>query len=354
MGFRLFRRMKIAPGVTLNLSKSGLSTSFGPRGAKFTVGSRGTRQTVGLPGTGMYYTTAQGAGGRESSSRTSRSKNSRAQTPAPPVAEPDPAARLDLGFFQRLTTPENEKAFIEGCKELINNEPEKALGHFNASQGLADAAFMGGIIAFKFERFTEAAERLNEALSMQNQLGKLLDKYGLVAGANIAITDEITAFAGADRRGTLLALTEVYQQMERPDYALQCVYRLRKLEPDDLLIALSLVELYFDTGKTNKNQLKAIVNLTQDIENESAIHAALLLYQGKAMMMLGLPDAAREVLTKALRRKKDRPPELLLALRYERALVYAELGKKRQSRKDLERIYAEDPGYEDVAERLGL
>ena len=54
--FRLFRRIKIAPGVTVNVSKSGLSTSFGPRGAKVTIGKRGIRKTVGLPGTGMYYT----------------------------------------------------------------------------------------------------------------------------------------------------------------------------------------------------------------------------------------------------------------------------------------------------------
>ena len=32
--FRLFRRIKIAPGVTINLSKSGLSTSLGPKGAR--------------------------------------------------------------------------------------------------------------------------------------------------------------------------------------------------------------------------------------------------------------------------------------------------------------------------------
>lgn len=54
--FRLFRRIKIAPGVTINVSKSGLSTSFGPKGAKITVGKRGIRKTVGIPGTGMYYT----------------------------------------------------------------------------------------------------------------------------------------------------------------------------------------------------------------------------------------------------------------------------------------------------------
>jgi uncharacterized protein DUF4236 len=64
MGFNFSKRIKIAPGVTLNLSKSGVSTSIGPRGAKLTLGSRrGTRATVGLPGTGLSYTSILKRGG---------------------------------------------------------------------------------------------------------------------------------------------------------------------------------------------------------------------------------------------------------------------------------------------------
>ena len=53
---RLWRRVRIAPGVTINLSKSGASVSVGPRGVKVTVGRRGVRQTIGIPGTGFYAT----------------------------------------------------------------------------------------------------------------------------------------------------------------------------------------------------------------------------------------------------------------------------------------------------------
>lgn len=53
---RLWRRVRIAPGVTINLTKSGPSVSVGPRGAKMTFGSRGVRQTLGIPGTGIYAT----------------------------------------------------------------------------------------------------------------------------------------------------------------------------------------------------------------------------------------------------------------------------------------------------------
>jgi len=46
--------------------------------------------------------------------------------------------------------------------------------------------------------------------------------------------------------------------------------------------------------------------------------------------------------------------ELLRALRYERALVYEDLGKPRRARSELEKLYAEDLDYEDVAARLGV
>jgi hypothetical protein len=57
MGFFRFRRsFRVVPGVRLNLSKTGVSTSVGRRGLWFTLGPRGTRSTVGLPGTGVSYT----------------------------------------------------------------------------------------------------------------------------------------------------------------------------------------------------------------------------------------------------------------------------------------------------------
>lgn len=64
MGFRFHRRIKLFSGVRLNLSRSGISTSIGTRGAWFTFGKRGTRATVGLPGTGLSYTHVTPRGSR--------------------------------------------------------------------------------------------------------------------------------------------------------------------------------------------------------------------------------------------------------------------------------------------------
>ena len=55
MGFRFRRSFRLAPGIRINLSKSGSSLSLGRRGATLNFSKRGTRATVGLPGTGLSY-----------------------------------------------------------------------------------------------------------------------------------------------------------------------------------------------------------------------------------------------------------------------------------------------------------
>lgn len=72
MGFRFQKRLKIMPGVTLNLSKSGVSTSVGTKGARATFGHGKTRTTLGIPGSGLSHTEV----------RTNRRRNTAPTTPA--------------------------------------------------------------------------------------------------------------------------------------------------------------------------------------------------------------------------------------------------------------------------------
>jgi hypothetical protein len=62
MGFRFQRRLTLFPGVRLNFSRSGISTSIGPRGASVTFGQRGATLNLGIPGTGMSYRQRLGGG----------------------------------------------------------------------------------------------------------------------------------------------------------------------------------------------------------------------------------------------------------------------------------------------------
>ena len=54
MAWNFRKRIKIAPGIHLNLSKGGISTSIGPKGAKISIGKKGTYLNTSIPGTGLY------------------------------------------------------------------------------------------------------------------------------------------------------------------------------------------------------------------------------------------------------------------------------------------------------------
>jgi hypothetical protein len=56
MGYFRFRKtIGILPGVRVNLSKTGVSTSVGGHGATVNVGHGKRTVTLGIPGTGLSY-----------------------------------------------------------------------------------------------------------------------------------------------------------------------------------------------------------------------------------------------------------------------------------------------------------
>jgi hypothetical protein len=58
MGYFRFRKtFSILPGVRINLSKTGVSTSLGGHGATLNVGHGKENVTLGVPGTGLSYRT---------------------------------------------------------------------------------------------------------------------------------------------------------------------------------------------------------------------------------------------------------------------------------------------------------
>jgi tetratricopeptide (TPR) repeat protein len=336
MSFRFWRRIRIAPGVTLNLSKSTASLSFGPRGAKYTISPRGNRVTAGLPGTGLFYTVHE--------PRRASPAN------APRVAQRD---RLSLGFFQRLFTPADERALVDGLKVLNAGDEATALVEFEKAADLPDAAWMAGMLLLKREEFRAARRHLDAALGGLDQLSGLLEKYRINAQVTFPVTPEVDAHARPCERGIRLALVEIAQFEGDHAQAMRHVERLLVIAPEDPVVRLTFAELALD-GDADRTVLERIVTLTAGTTNETSVETAIMLYRGRALARLGLADAAIDVFRLALRRRKDRADTLLRQLRYERAVLYDQVGRKAQARRELERVYAEDPGFEDVRERLGL
>jgi Protein of unknown function (DUF4236) len=55
MGFRFRRRIKIIPGLWLNVSKRGMSTSVGGKGLTVNLKGDRVKTTASLPGSGLSY-----------------------------------------------------------------------------------------------------------------------------------------------------------------------------------------------------------------------------------------------------------------------------------------------------------
>lgn len=54
MGWSFRKKVTIAPGIRLNLSKSGVSTTIGPRSASINIGKKGVYGNISIPGIGIY------------------------------------------------------------------------------------------------------------------------------------------------------------------------------------------------------------------------------------------------------------------------------------------------------------
>jgi hypothetical protein len=56
MGFRFRKSVKVLPGVRLNVTNKGVSTSVGVKGSRLTIGKKGMTSTTSIPGSGISHT----------------------------------------------------------------------------------------------------------------------------------------------------------------------------------------------------------------------------------------------------------------------------------------------------------
>ena len=258
---------------------------------------------------------------------------------------------LNPGFFQRLMTPEIERDFIDGLRAMNENRIDDALATLENSADLPDSAWTAGMLRLKQEDFAAARRHLERALRDLPALGALYGNYDICARISIPVTAEVLAHVCPDEHGTLLALAEVEQFEGRPAEAIAYLDRLLELEPNDPVALASLAELALDNPGEH-SLMERVVKLTAGVPNETPVDTAILYYRAKALSALGLPDAAIKVLTLANRRRKNRPAALMRQIRYDRACLYEQTGRRAQARREFEKLYADDPEFEDVAQRL--
>jgi tetratricopeptide (TPR) repeat protein len=328
MGFRMRKSMKVAPGVRLSVSKRGVGASVGAGGARYSAHSSGRRTVSARSGVGgVYYQKSVGGG---------RAKGGQARSPSAGAQPVAPATPKKPGLF----APKGEKQLYKAVKAQ-DVEAMKRVGAEHPDFRLSSYSIAGLMILESDP--TEAERLLDEAFATGTDpaADKFVSTY-LFTRVELPIAQGVSAELPINRDAVGLALGELKQGVGNLEGAIEVV---EQLEPTTYA-AVSLAELYAQTGRWDD-----VIELTEGLKNEDDAAALLWIFRGQAFREQGFHEAAHEALKEALR-SRSRAPEIRHHALAERAQNYLVEGKKSQARKDLERILAEDSGYEGVREQL--
>jgi tetratricopeptide (TPR) repeat protein len=348
MSLRFRRSVKIAPGIKLNLTKTGWGVTAGPRGAHYSVHSSGrVTRSVGLPGTGLYYQS------RTSPHRATVGRSQPAHSVVPVAAVQPTSLVPKPGIFASAA----ERAYHRGVLAYFAGDQPSALTAFEQTlatePNVTSAHLFAGVALFALGDRPRAATHLEAVVSSPTPLPDRLELKYLPSSMfdirlSVKITEAITAQAPASELGASLMLAEVYQAAGKLEEAIGVMTQVHEAIPDPL-VRLSLCDLLFADSDYG-----GIVEIAAGVTNDSDVAVETLHIKAAAQISMGQFAGAMETFRDALAKTSGRDPALLMAVRYDRALAYERIGQAAKSRADLERIYGTDPSYEDVAARLGV
>jgi len=330
VGFVARKSFKVMPGVRMTVSKSGLSTSAGVRGARVSVNSKGqVRRTVGVPGTGVYHTKRIVSGARNGASpRQPQGRPATSPAPVPAAVKPG------------LMAPKWEKALYKAIQA----------GRFQDLAGIAQAhpvaapliAALDGLTAMSNGDNARALGALRYAWAQPGRVEEhpFVRAYLPTSHVTINIAEGVSATLPISRDATGLALVELEQDAGNLEAAITTA---EQLEPS-ALAAVSLCELYLEVGRHGD-----VVAITNQLTNDDDPTCLLLAFRGAAFREQGMATAAREAFKTALK-SKSRDAAIRHFALVERAKSYAAEGKNAMARKDLERVLAEDANHPGVRE----
>ncbi len=350
MSLRFRRSVRIAPGVKLNFTKTGLGLTAGTRGAHYSVNTSGAiTRSVGIPGTGLYYQDRH-SGARPGTARSRPAARRTATVPTAPAVSPE-ALVPKPGLLASGT----ERAYHRGVLAYFAGDRAETLAAFEEvlahDPSVTSAHVFAGVAASNLEDSRRAAAHLEAVIASATGLPDKLQAQYLPdsifsIGLAVRITESITGRVPISELAAALMLVEVYQEQGRLEEAIGVVHQVHEALPSPL-VRLSLCDLLLAD-----RDYAGVVETAAGVTNESDVELEIVHIRAAAQVALDQRTGALDSFKAALARTAGRDPGLLLAVRYDRALALERFGQHAKSRADLERIYAVDPGYEDVAARL--
>ena len=340
MSVRFRRRLKIAPGISLNFNKNSVGLSLGVRGAHYTMNSNGRRTiSAGIPGTGLSSVETLSAG-----TRTRRSTASQESVTPQRSGPPSPglfAAKIERALYAFLMdiydaeSTDTPQQVVDKAAALKTQHPAlaPALDLITLLHGATDSAFSDNVEAWGRQLWDTRTSVFNDTL---------VQKYFVGITPAVQITRGIFTHDIYNEHVLGFIWSEVLQSKNKYDEALAV---LEQMEPDQL-VAISIADIELTNGKFD-----AAIETTEDIENEDDATAMLLVLRGIAFREKKLLDASAECFKRALSHK-SRSEGVRHRAHFERAETYSRMGKKAMAIKDLENILVDEPDYPEVEEKL--
>src|SRR5580704_1927033 len=343
---RARRSIKIAPGFKVNLNKRSVGLTVGGRGAHYSINTAGTRtRTLGAPGTGLSIIDRKYA-------KTAAKPRAATNRPAPTST---PASSGHGKTHAGMFASHHERAYAKALTRLRKGDVTAALALLDEAissdtkhEAIA-AHLISAIARYKAGDLEAAVTQLEPIVSTHGHVDDdpLFARYELPDGyASFDVPiQQLEAKGGAYGLGPVFLLVSAYDQLRRTKQAAGVMQKLVTDEPTVPQWALIvLCELYQALDDWDE-----IIHLVGQFHITNVDDGTLMLrnYQAIAMANSGLEDAALETFKDCLRSAK-RDPGLLRMARYSRAQIYLNAGQKVQAKRDLSRLYSDDPGYRDV------
>jgi tetratricopeptide (TPR) repeat protein len=308
MAFRFQRRVKLASGLRLNVSKRGLGLSVGVPGARASVNTRGQRTTsFGVPGTGMSWRTTREVGARAKAQPKGRGQ-------ARPVLNPR-AGEIVAAVSQRDTAR---------LQTLAGNDAELAPTLWAAAGLLlaVDDPWRAEALLF---RVWGRGGGLEQAGLARAGLGGLSFSVAIAPGVSVDLPPT--------RQTAGLALVELLQARDAMHDALDIAEALDASAP----ALLSLAELYTELGRWEQ-----VLEVTQEVRNTDDCTALVLILRGIAFQQLGRIPEALDCFGRVVR-TSSRSLAIRSRARLERARSHLATGRRADARRELVRLLADDP-----------
>jgi tetratricopeptide (TPR) repeat protein len=257
------------------------------------------------------------------------------------------------------TVSPQEAAFHVGCTSYAQGDFAAAYQTFTPlidSPHHDDARFTAGICAAYLDAHDEAISFLVDLMEqgqepLPGSEGSLVTKYLPTATVHIPITQSSAATLPLNMLAALFLLSELLQSQGNLEDATHIMEEVFRQEPNLRLAQLALSDLYLQAGRY-EDLFNLFSHHTPELKATDNITLEVLYNWAVALTAKGLYDAADLVYKRALSRRKDIDPYLRRIVRYGRADLYLRQGKPAMARKTFEQIFAEDPGFLDVSERI--